>query len=63
MWGKDIFHAVKQLKMYFNSTNLQGENKNNQKKKGKKRDQGLYFKFSFLKFYNDPWLFLLIPVL
>lgn len=53
--------------MYFNSTNLQGKTtKQTQQKNPKNKTetvQGLYFKFSFVKFCNDPWLFRLIPVL
>lgn len=67
MWRNEILHTVKQLKMYFNSTNLQGKiNKTKQKKPTRKKTEtvpGLYFKFSFVKFCNDPWLFGLIPVL
>lgn len=61
MWRNEILHTDEQLKMYFNSTNLQGKKKNEEKKP--ETVPGLYFKFSFVKFCNDPWLVTLIPVL
>lgn len=62
MWRNEILHTDEQLKMYFNSTNLQGKKKMKKKKKTE-TVPGLYFKFSFVKFCNDPWLVTLIPVL